>query len=126
MMVDTRIYGYVTDGATYHPACTDARPGDEQGVSALFYLDDEDPHGLTCDACSEYIFEPVTLHEFDPERDECEYGCRSYCGEGVGCELHVQSSDDDDQPAVRVERDERGLLELIWTTPSSGHPAEED
>lgn len=67
MFVDTTIHGYVHDGGAYHVACTDRRPGDhipgedcrhsDDPVYGLFSHDD-DGHGLSCDKCGWYIFEP--------------------------------------------------------------------
>lgn len=60
MMVDTRIYGYVTDGGAYHPEHLPdgIDPSRDDTVSALFSYHDDDPYGLSCDGCWDYIFEP--------------------------------------------------------------------
>lgn len=62
MMVDTTIYGYVVnDCETVHTGCV----ADGDVVNArLYYLDDTSPFGMTCDGCSEYIFEPTEEHPF--------------------------------------------------------------
>lgn len=111
MMVDTTIYGYATSDGVFHPQCyADGSTEHAAGtVSALYYLDDEDPHGMTCDACYEYIFEPVERHVFRPENKydgsidpngHC-YECQSwqYCGEDEACELH--ETDDANDPGER-------------------------
>lgn len=65
MMVDTRVYAFVTDGAVYHPACApDGLTTSEPEVDAVFSYDD-DGEGLTCDGCGRFIFEPD-----EPEADE--------------------------------------------------------
>jgi hypothetical protein len=62
MMVDTTIYGYVFDGYVLHPDCVMSEEEnsavDDGTASRLYYLDDNDPNGLTCDHCTEWIFEP--------------------------------------------------------------------
>lgn len=85
MMVDTRIYGYVVDGDVIHVDCV--QDGDTV-IARLYYLDDEDPHGMSCGYCGDYIFDPVEIHPVESD-GTCEYGCSGYCGEvGEGCELH--------------------------------------
>lgn len=61
-MVDTTIYGFiVNDCETVHPDCL--TEGDT--ISArLYYLDDTDPFGMSCDGCGLYIFEPADEHPF--------------------------------------------------------------
>ena len=93
MMVDTTIYGYVTGGGAYHVDCAgDPADAHDDNWGRLYYLDDEDPHGLACDECSEYIFEPVGVHAFDPgDNGQCrECYSDSWCGEFEACELHLQ------------------------------------
>lgn len=100
MMVDTTIYGYVTEGAIVCTGCLD--PTEEMlayggGVSPLYYLDDEDPHGTTCGDCGGFIFEPVEPHPYDENAPDhlpaCDYGCNGYCGEGAACHLHVEDAE---------------------------------
>lgn len=67
MMIDTRIYGYVVDGAVFHPGCLPeeyGNPADNPMIGALFSYHDDDPHGLACDALDGYIFEPTEPHPF--------------------------------------------------------------
>ena len=70
MMVDTRIYGYVTDGAAYHPDCVPEGVSveDPETATALFSYDDDWDDGLSCDGCSEFIFEPYVTES--PEDDD--------------------------------------------------------
>jgi hypothetical protein len=104
MMVDTTIYGVVGDGGCYHVDCVDLYEAHED-YGRLYYLDDEDPHGLLCDECGRYIFEPVEQHQFssrtdDDNCDEC-YS-NHYCGEGRECGLHFQPG----EPEYRGRCDE--------------------
>lgn len=92
MMVDTTVYGLVGDGGIMH-ANSDCVPGlmtAEDGshtyaapagdgtfaeLHPVYYLDD-DGRGLTCDSCSEYIWEPA----------------EDYCGD---CDDFHESSEDE-------------------------------
>lgn len=62
MNVNTSIYGYVTDGAAYHPGCEpdELDASTNPAVKALFNWDlsEFSPEGLTCDGCTEWIVEP--------------------------------------------------------------------
>jgi hypothetical protein len=115
MMVNTTIYGYVTDGGAYHVMCTTRRPdGDHDDVSALYYLHDEDPHGLSCDQCREYIFEPMERHAFQPVTPDS-LNCRecdsdSYCSEGPECWLHIQP---DVEPVIEPDTYMGAALEQL-------------
>lgn len=78
MNIDVRIYGYIFGGGAYHPACLlpGQDPADNAEISALFSYHDDDVHGLSCDACGEYIFEPVENHPFNDEgRDNRCWDC---------------------------------------------------
>lgn len=99
MMVDTTIYGYVNTDGAFHVNCAgDPADAHDDTWSRLYYLDDEDPHGLTCDACYDYIFEPVAQHVYQPTEDggNCrECYSQSFCGEGAECSLHIQPEPED-------------------------------
>lgn len=61
MMTDTRIYAYyLGDGLIVCPGCydpdTDGLPGAE-GIYPI-YSHEDDGEGMSCERCSEYIFEP--------------------------------------------------------------------
>lgn len=66
MMTDTTIYGYLLADGTV--TCTSelcsgiTAWGSEQGYQALMSFDD-DGHGLSCDSCGEYVFEPSEEEE---------------------------------------------------------------
>lgn len=113
MMVDTTIYGYFHDGAAFHVTCTTARPdGDRDDVTAIYYLNDDDPHGMVCDACGGFIFEPVERHP----AATCDYYCSTYCGETDSCDLHDlqerEPDDPDDAPLATSDIDPPTLA--IW------------
>ena len=56
MMVDTTVYGYISDGGVSCPRCVG--PKDDATANRIYSLDDADPEGLSCDGCGKYIFEP--------------------------------------------------------------------
>jgi hypothetical protein len=81
MMVDTMVYGYVGEGAVYHPDCIrDERTG---VVMDRLYSHDDDGRGLMCDVCLNYIFEP--------DEDYC-----GECDDFVPSPWHTHGEDDDD------------------------------
>jgi hypothetical protein len=111
MMVDTTIYGYASDGGVYHVRCLEdaSQRHALAQIHSLTYLDDEDPHGLTCYECSEYIFEPVAVHPYSPQ--EGYDGCREcssddYCGEFEECELHKRSDGSPDPGYLPYDPDD--------------------
>jgi hypothetical protein len=99
MMVDTTIYGVVGDGGVYHVDCVDLYEAHDD-YGRLYYLDDQDPHGLSCDECGRYIFDPVDRHQYRPTDrpgDTCDE-CYAECGEGAECELHYQPGEPEWDP----------------------------
>jgi hypothetical protein len=125
MMIDTRIYGYVADGGTYHPACIDWDPKERADVAALFSYHDDDPHGLTCDKCSEVIFEPMERHPFDaPKRYDPEAqvwvdtgdldGQCYQCSEYLDDWLHEPETPDDQGPTSAIKPMDESTFLSLW------------
>ena len=72
MMVDTMVYGYVGDGAVYHPHCIRDEEREEYAaetgtVMGRLYSHEDDGEGLECDTCGLYIFEPDEDEEDDDD-----------------------------------------------------------
>lgn len=71
MMVNTTVYGWVTDGAVVCAACADLDRWSSglssilrEDVKPLYYLDDDEASGLSCDdgsgyGCTGWIFAPA-------------------------------------------------------------------
>lgn len=74
MFVNTTIYGYVKDGAAYHPGCEpealDASKDPEVHAIFNWELSEWTPDGLSCDGCGDWIVqrdEPEESVDPDPE-----------------------------------------------------------
>lgn len=128
MMVDTRVYGfYDGNGGFLCTGCSPERDGDTGGtLIALTYLDDEDPHGTTCDACYGFIFEPVEPHATKPD-GTCDYGCFNYCGDTESCALHrTYIGPDGPEEDAEPETLSTDALATLFDIASTYHPSEED
>jgi len=95
MFADTTIYGYIIEdeGIVLCVNCWANEPDPRPAHSRLYSWANEDVHGVSCEGCGGYIFEPMDRHAFKPSAYSDKF-CTD-CGEYEDDFLHEVEEEGD-------------------------------